>query len=184
MERGKQKMKILVTVTDGFEDIEAIGTVALLRRAKLDVDFAAIGSTSAMGRYNVHVNNLKNLSDLNIGDYDRLVIPGGPEYVAEENNPEFLKRILSLAVHDKYIAAICAGPTILGHLGLLKGKNYTCFTSRNEDFGGTYIDRYAVRDGKIITGKSAAAVIDFSFEIIEAVLGKKARLEVEKSIYY
>lgn len=177
-------MKILVVITDGFEDIEAIGTVALLRRARLDVTFAAIDATSARGRYNIHVDNLKNLSEIDISEYGRLVIPGGPEYLAEEKNPDFLKRILSFYNQGKYIAAICAAPTILGHLGLLKGKNYTCFTSRNEDFGGTYIDKYVVTDGNLITGRSAAAVIDFAFAIIEAVSGKKEAEEVARSIYY
>ena len=177
-------MKILVVITDGFEDIEAIGTVAILRRARLDVTFAAIDATSARGRYNIHVDNLKNLSEIDISEYGRLVIPGGPEYLAEEKNPDFLKRILSFYNQGKYIAAICAAPTILGHLGLLKGKNYTCFTSRDEDFGGTYIDKYVVTDGNLITGRSAAAVIDFAFAIIEAVSGKKEAEEVARSIYY
>ena len=118
-------MKILVVVTNGFEDIEAVGTVALLRRANLDVTFAAISSTEAMGRYNIHIDNLENLSELDLSEFGMLVIPGGPEYIAEEKNPEFLKRILSFAQQGKFIAAICAGPTILGHLGLLKGKNYS-----------------------------------------------------------
>lgn len=177
-------MKILVVITDGFEDIEAIGTVAILRRARLDVTFAAIDATSARGRYNIHVDNLKNLSEINTSEYGRLVIPGGPEYLVEEKNPDFLKRILSFYNQGKYIAAICAAPTILGHLGLLKGKNYTCFTSRDEDFGGTYIDKYVVTDGNLITGRSAAAVIDFAFAIIEAVSGKKEAEEVARSIYY
>ena len=63
-------------------------------------------------------------------------------------------------------------------------KNYTCFTSMNEDFGGTYVDRYAVIDGNIITGRSAAAVIDFAFALIEKLLGKESCDKVKASIYY
>ena len=177
-------MKILMVVTDGFEDIEAVGTLAILRRAQLDVTFAAIDNTHALGRYGVNITDLVNLKDVNIDEYDMLIIPGGPEYIAEERNPEFLKMILNFASHDKYIAAICAGPTILGHLGLLKGKKYTCFTSMNEDFGGTYVDQYAVVDGKIITGRSAAAVIDFGFAIVETLCGKEYAQKVKDSIYY
>ncbi len=177
-------MKILMVVTDGFEDIEAVGTLAILRRAQLDVTFAAIDNTHALGRYGVNITDLVNLKDVNIDEYDMLIIPGGPEYIAEERNPEFLKMILNFASHDKYIAAICAGPTILGHLGLLKGKKYTCFTSMNEDFGGTYVDQYAVVDGKFITGRSAAAVIDFGFAIVETLCGKEYAQKVKDSIYY
>jgi DJ-1 family protein len=177
-------MKILMVVTDGFEDIEAVGTLAILRRAQLDVTFAAIDNTHALGRYGVNITDLVNLKDVNIDEYDMLIIPGGPEYIAEERNPEFLKMVLNFASHGKYIAAICAGPTILGHLGLLKGKKYTCFTSMNEDFGGTYVDQYAVVDGKFITGRSAAAVIDFGFAIVETLCGKEYAQKVKDSIYY
>ena len=173
-----------MVVTDGFEDIEAVGTLAILRRAQLDVTFAAIDNTHALGRYGVNITDLVNLKDVNIDEYDMLIIPGGPEYIAEERNPEFLKMVLNFASHDKYIAAICAGPTILGHLGLLKGKKYTCFTSMNEDFGGTYVDQYAVVDGKFITGRSAAAVIDFGFAIVETLCGKEYAQKVKDSIYY
>lgn len=179
-----RKMKILMIVTDGFEDIEAVGTLAILRRAGLDVTFACIDSDKAMGRYGINITDLVDWRSLNFDEYGMLIIPGGPEYIAEEKNPEFLKMILNFHSHDKYIAAICAGPTILGHLGLLKDKKYTCFTSMNEDFGGTYVDRYSVVDGKIITGRSAAAVIDFAFDIVRVVLGQEAEKKVKDSIYY
>jgi hypothetical protein len=177
-------MKLLLVVTDGFEDIEAIGTLAILRRAGLDVTFAAIDSTVATGRYGVVSSDMVNLKNVDIQEYDGLIIPGGPEYQAEEKNPQFLNMVLDFHRRKKLIAAICAGPTILGHLGLLKGREYTCFTSMNEDFGGTYIDTYAVRDGNIITGRSAASTIDFAFLIINALLGPEFEKKVKNSIYY
>lgn len=173
-----------MVVTDGFEDIEAVGTLAILRRAQLDLTFAAIDSTKACGRYGLNVVDLVNLKDVNIQDYDMLIIPGGPEYIAEEKNPEFLKMVTNFYDHDKYIAAICAAPTILGHLGFLKGKKYTCFTSMNEDFGGEYVDKYSVIDGKLITGRSAAAVIDFAFDIVKVCTSSEYAQKVKDSIYY
>ena len=177
-------MKILMVVTDGFEDIEAIGTLAILRRAKLDVTFACIDAKEAKGRYDVNVVGLTNYKDVNFSDFDMLIIPGGPEYIAEEKNPEFLSMIQYFAKEDKYIAAICAGPTILGHLGLLKGKKYTCFTSMNEDFKGTYVDADSVVDGKLITGRSAAAVLPFAFNIIATLCSEEYAQKVKDSIYY
>ena len=85
---------------------------------------------------------------------------------------------------QKYICAICAAPTILGQLGLLKNRRYTCFTSMNQDFGGEYVNEYTAIDGNLITGRSAAAVIDFAFVIIEQLLGKEKAEEVKNSIYY
>lgn len=177
-------MKILMVVTDGFEDIEAIGTLAILRRARLDVTFAAIDNNKATGRYGLVSSDMVNLKDVDFSEYDCLVIPGGPEYIDEEQNPNFLAMIQNFYSRGKVIAAICAGPTILGHLGLLKGKKYTCFTSMDEDFGGTYVDQYAVRDNNIITGRSAAATIDFAFLIVNALCGEEYEKQVKESIYY
>ncbi len=177
-------MKILAIITDGFEELEAVGTIALLRRAKLDVTIACIDKTSCTGRYSMTLKGLVDWRDINIEDYDMLFLPGGPEYIEEENNPTFLSVVKSFFSHDKYIAAICAAPTILGHLGLLKGKKYTCFTSMNEDFGGTYIDQYVVRDGKLITGRSCAASIDLALLIIETLLGEDALNNIKEEIYY
>lgn len=177
-------MRILAVITDGFEELEAVGTIALLRRARLDVTVAAIDSTKATGRYGISVSDLIDLSKVNIDDYDMLVLPGGPEYVTEERDPRFLAMIQAFAQKGKYLAAICAAPTILGHLGLLKGKKYTCFTSMNEDFGGTYVDQYVIKDGKLITGRSCSATIDFALEIIKEVKGEAYCDQVKDSIYY
>ncbi|MCI1735537.1 MAG: DJ-1/PfpI family protein [Bacilli bacterium] len=177
-------MKILAVVTDGFEDIEAVGTIALLRRARLDVTVASLTSDRATGRYGTEVIDLARLSNLALADYDMLLIPGGPEYIAEEKNPMFLAMVRTFAAQNKYLAAICAGPTILGHLGLLQGKRYTCFTSMNEDFGGTYVDQYAVVDGKLITGRSCAATIDFALAIVGTLKGPQALESLKREIYY
>lgn len=177
-------MKLLMIVTDGFEDIEAIGTLALLRRAALDVTFAAIDGTSCIGRYGVVSSSMTNLSSIDIDDYDGLIIPGGPEYIAEEKNPHFLEIVRYFFSSKKLVAAICAGPTILGHLGLLKGRKYTCFTSMNEDFKGEFCDVPVVVDKNLITARSAASTIDFAFAIINNTLGKEAEEKVKKSIYY
>ena len=85
---------------------------------------------------------------------------------------------------NKMVAAICAAPTILGHMGYLKDKNYTCFTSMNEDFGGTYVDTYVVKDGNIITARSAAASIDFGFMIIQYLQGEAQEKKIKEQIYY
>ena len=176
-------MKVLTVLTNGFEEIEAIGTIALLKRAGLTVDIACLHEFSATGRYDVTIINLKNLNDVNYKDYDLIFIPGGPEYVELSNTKKVLE-IIKFAAEHRYLAGICAAPTIFGKLGLLKEKSYTCFTSMNEDFGGTYINRYAVRDGNIITGISAAGTIDFAFLIIETLLGKECANKVKNSIYY
>ena len=113
-------MKVLCIVTNGFEEVEFVGTVGILRRGNVDIDIFSIHGSKAIGRYGIEVSNLYNFKDIDVTKYDLLLIPGGPEYVEMENNMEFLNIIKYFYNSNKYIAAICAGPTILGHLGILK----------------------------------------------------------------
>jgi len=177
-------MEIMCVLTNGFEDIEAIGTIALLRRANITIDVYALHNNDALGRFNVHYADLLNLKTLNLEDYGCLFIAGGPQYVELENSKDFINIVKHFYEKKKYIAAICAGPTILGHLGYLKGLKYTCFTSMNEDFGGEYIDTYCVKDKNIITGRSASAVIDFAFLLIKTIAGEEVENKIKKQIYY
>jgi len=177
-------MKILMIITNGFEEVEFAGTLGILRRSGLDVDVYSLHNTSATGRYNLTVSNLKNITDLDVNQYDCLVIPGGPQYQELEHTPLFINTIKHFYLNNKLIAAICAGPTILGHLGILENRKYTCFSSMNEDFKGTYIDDYVVYDKNIITSKSAASTIDFAFKIVEVIKGKEYAEKVKNSIYY
>lgn len=175
-------MKVLAIINTNFEDLEAIGTIALLRRAGIQVDIGSFQGESCKGRYDITINTL-NLYDLDSHDYDLLLVPGGPHYKQLQENQKALDLIEFYATR-RYIAAICAAPTILGKNGLLKGKNYTCFSSMNEDFGGNYIDKHVVVDDNIITAKSAASTIDFAFAIIEKLLGIDKANEIKNQIYY
>lgn len=177
-------MKVLCVLTDGFEELEAVGTIALLRRAGITIDVYALDAKQATGRFQINMGEIKDIVEANVEDYGMLFLPGGPHYQKLETDARVMAMIDHFASQNKFIAAICAAPTILGHHGLLKGKRYTCFTSMNEDFGGTYVDEYTVTDHNIITGRSAAAVIDFAFAIIEKINGPQAAQKVKESIYY
>lgn len=176
--------KVLCVMSDQFEELEAVGTIALLRRAQIPVDVCALHGKQACGRFQLCISDLIPFDQINAADYDALFLPGGPHYAELQQNEAVKQLILDFHRQDKWISAICAAPTILGHMGLLKGKHYTCFTSMNEDFGGTYVNEYTAQDGKLITGRSAAAVIDFAFLLMEALIGKEKADEVKKSIYY
>lgn len=177
-------MKILTILTNGFEELECIGSVALWKRAGFEVDIHAIEANEATGRFNVTLANLHNLNDVALDNYDALFIPGGPHYSKIEGNETVRKIIDYFMGHDKVVSAICAAPTILGHMGYLRGKKYTCFTSMNEDFGGTFIDAYYAVDGKLITGRSAAATIDFAFAVMDVLGGEELVNKVKADIYY
>lgn len=177
-------MKVCLLLADGFEEIEAIGTFALLSRAGLTVDLFAVSDQDTKGRFGLTCTRLKPFSQLKAEEYQALVLPGGPGYKILEKNELVKKLIEQFLAQDKVVAAICASPTILGKRGFLKGKTYTCFTAMNEDFKGTFTGNYTSTDGNIVTGQSAAATIDFAFAIVEKLLGKEKADEVKKSIYY
>lgn len=176
-------MKVLAIIFDNFEELEAIAPFALLRRSKIDVTIASNKNT-ATGSHNISLTNLSILEEIDYKDYDALLIPGGPHYkhlrVASDVH-EIIKYFIN---SNKPIATICAGPTILGMLGYLKNKKYTCFSSMNDDFGGTYLDDGVVEDGNLITSKSAAYAIDFAYKIIEKLTSKDHLKKVQKEIYY
>jgi putative intracellular protease/amidase len=177
-------MKVCMIVTNGFEEVETVGTYAILRRGGLDVDIYSLRGENATGRFGLNCTRLKPFAEFSDDNYAAVILPGGPQYKELENTPSLLQLLQDFYVHGKYVCAICASPTILGRLGLLTGKKYTCFTAMNEDFGGTYCDDYAVADGTIITGKSAAAAIDFGFAILQALCGKETADKTKKDIYY
>lgn len=176
--------KVCLLVTNGFEEAEAIGTFAILRRAGLAVDVFSLMGEQATGRFGLTCSALKPFAQVNESLYDALVLPGGPQYAELEANGSVQALIKQFMEAQKVVAAICASPTILGHAGYLKGKNYTCFTSMNEDFGGHFTGDYVAVDGNIITGQSAAASIDFGFAIVEKLLGPEKAEQVKQSIYY
>lgn len=177
--------KAAVIMDNGFEELEAMGPIALLRRGGVDLDLVSVADSSDVtGRFGVTYSPTLPMKDYDFSDVDVLVIPGGPHYAKLEANPKVIELIQQFANNpEKKIAAICAAPTILGHMGLLNGKNYTCFTSMNEDFGGTYNDVPAIQDGNLITARSAAASIDFAFLILEALTGKEHTDQVKASIF-
>lgn len=175
---------VCVVLTDGFEEAEAVATFAILRRAGLRVTVFSLQGTCATGRFGLTCSGLTPLEQLRGADYDALVLPGGPQYAALEKSPCVQELLQEFMRAGKVVAAICASPTILGRAGYLKGKNYTCFTAMNEDFGGHFTGQYTTTDGNLVTGQSAAASIDFGLAIAEKLLGPAVVTQVKQSIYY
>ena len=177
-------MKVCTILSNGFEEVEAIGTIALLLRSGLEVDIYALNDTQASGKHNLVLANINKLNEINTNDYDALLLPGGPHYAELEASVKVKSIITKFMNENKLVASICAAPTILGHMGYLENKKYTCFTSMNADFKGTYMDQYVVTDGNLITARSAAASIDFAFAIINYLQGDKQEKKIKEQIYY
>ena len=177
-------MKYLAIIFDGFEEEEATAPFALIRRAGGDLTIAGISDT-VTGSHNIKYADVTLLNTINPNDYDVLIIPGGArQYKSLMTNQDVQKIIVDFYNNNKYLCGICAAPTVFGSLGLLKGKNYTCFTSMNQDFGGKYHDKGVVIDGKLITSRSVAYSLEFAYAIILKTMGEEKLNEVWKQIYY
>lgn len=177
-------MKGLVILADGFEDTEAIATIDVLKRSKLDITTASFDSLDVTSQYNLKVKADKLLKDIKEGDYDFLVIPGGRAvFNVLDKKPELSELIGRFVESGRLVAAICAGPSQIGKLGYLKGKKYTCFPSCEQGIDGILQqNKGVIRDGNIITAKAMAYSFDFALEIVEYLQGKEQREAVYKNI--
>ncbi len=182
-------MKALFIVTDGFEDIEYTATKDVLHRAGI-ATVTASGRISETGRPIVgkagaEVVTYVPLTGLDFAEFGLLVLPGGPQVPELSRNAKVLATVRWFMDHPaKYVAAICAAPTILGQLGYLENRDYTLFPPLDADFGGRFQKRYAVVDGHLITGDGPAAAIAFGLASVATVLSAKARDEVAAGMFY
>lgn len=175
-------MNILFIINDGFEESETVGPYDILKRAGLNVLISS-NKTSAIGSHGLTFSNLTLVSDVNFSDFDLVVLPGGPEWKQNQNDQKYIEAI-NYFVKNKAIASICATPTILGKLGYLKNKRYTCFPPMNEDFSGTFTGEEAVIDGNIITGRSAGSSLEFGYKILEYLKGKDFVDKIKQDMFY
>ena len=178
-------MKGLIIFADGFEDSEGITTRDILVRGGLEVVTASINpNKEVLTSHNVRLITDTSINTLSAKDYDFLIIPGGLKGVNNiKSNNETLNLIKDFINLDKYIFAICAAPSILGALGYLKDKKYTCYPGfENESFGGHYQNVSVIIDGKLITAKSMAFSIDFALSILSTLTSQDTVEKVNKGI--
>lgn len=176
---------IYVLLTDGFEDIEALAPVDILRRAELDVKTVGVGGINAVSAHGVTVVCDGLIDDIDFSDMTMLVLPGGPGHADLDASEKVHALIRTAYEHDIYIAAICASPSIIGKMGLLKDKHYTCFPGfEDKVIGGIHSDEKAVLDGKILTGKGAGAASDFGFKMVEIFRGKIVADELKAQMQF
>jgi DJ-1 family protein len=184
--QGGIRMRFACLIADGFEDIEAIGTVALLRRADIQVDLVSVtNQPTVTGYYQSVVKADLPMAKCRVANYDGLLIPGGKHARTLCESPDVLAMVREFYRKDKWMAAICAAPSVFGAAGIMKGKRFTAFPSIERLVpDGLYEKKLAVTDGKIITGLAAGAVYEFAFEIIRQVLGSDKRDDMVKKILY
>lgn len=175
------KKSVLCLLVDGFEEIETVTPVDVLRRAGIKVTIAALTTKTATGKQGMRLEADAMLDDVDAADFDLLLIPGGPGVAALRNDERPAKLAAQFASMHKPVAAICAAPLVLLDAGLLEGKNFTAYHSVREELGGGLDDRVVV-DDQIITSRGAGTALDFSLAIVKHLLGTKAATDVAEEI--
>ena len=171
---------IYVFLANGFEEIEALAVVDVLRRAELDVLTVGVGEDFVIGSHQIPV--ACDIPEKNIILDERveaIVLPGGMPGTLNLEKSAVVQKAIDWAVeNNKLVCAICAAPSILGHKGLLKGKKATCFPGFEEELFGAEISKeYVVKDGNFITAKGMGSAIEFGLQIAEVLTNP---LEVKK----
>nr|WP_320022998.1 DJ-1 family glyoxalase III [uncultured Draconibacterium sp.] len=177
--------KIAVHLADGFEEIEAISIIDVLRRAGFHVTIVSMNkSMEVNGAHEITVKANVLFEDLDYDNIDMIVLPGGMPGAANLKAHSGLReQILNFNDMKKPMAAICAAPMVFGNLGLLKEKQATCYPGFEDELHGAIITGADVEEaGNIITGKGAGVAIQFALKIVEKFKGIKETHELAKKM--
>ncbi len=177
---------IYLFLADGFEEVEALVPLDILRRADIEVKTVGVSGKTVIGSHNIPVTADITENEISLDKLEGLILPGGmPGTINLEKSEAVQKAIDYAHSNSLLISAICAAPSILGHKGLLKGKNATCFTGFEKDLtGANVLNLPVVSDKNIITAYGAGAAFPFGFAILEYLKGKDFTLQLKKSMRY
>ena len=177
--------KVFIFLADGFEEIEAIAPIDILRRAELDVVTVSISdSKTVTGAHGIKVEADQLFTETTFGENDYYVLPGGYDGMlnlsAHQGVNELLKKQHS---EGKKLAAICASPSVLGKLGILEGKEAICYPGFEGKLTGAVISKKSVvEDGNVVTGKGPGVAVQFALKIVESLKGKETASQVSDSL--
>ena len=178
---------VKVFLADGFEEIEGLTVVDLLRRAGVGVDMVSVtGRLGISGSHGIRVEADVLFEEADFSGTDMLVLPGGMPGTVHLQEHQGLKELLEdFYSREKYIAAICAAPSILGGLGFLKGRRACSYPSKENELTGAEVVRTPVAvDGNIITSRGMGTAIPFSLELISILCGAEKSDAVRESIIF
>ena len=176
---------VYVLLGTGYEEVEAITPVDLLRRAGIPVATVGINGKTVFGGHNIGVQADITLSQMDLTQLDMIVLPGGLGGVKSiRDSKEAMDAVRFAWDNGKFVAAICAGPTVLADLGITDGKNATCYPGCETGMGDSIVhgDVPCIRDGNVITAASAGCAIPFGLTLIEALKDKETAEKIRQQI--
>ena len=167
---------VYVLLGTGFEETEAIAPIDLLRRADIPTLTVALEEKIVRGSHNIAIQADITIEQMDLTDMDMIVLPGGLGGVASIRKCQPALDAVSFAWENgKFVAAICAGPTVLADLGITDGKNATCYPGCENSMG-------SAQDGNLITGTSAGCAVSFGLMLIAALRGQEVAQQIAKQI--
>ena len=174
---------ILTILAEGFEEVEAITPIDLLRRAGAEVTIAAIGDgIHVTGRCGVTMHADTMLGTVEAMDFDCVFLPGGPGVKHLRDDPRVRSIVLRHARNNRWVAAICAAPAVLHDVGLLTGRRYTAHFSVAHELPEILADQRVVADDRLLTSRGAGTALDFGLLLLEKLFSPEKALEVSRSI--
>lgn len=179
--------KVNLFLADGFEEIEGLTVVDLLRRANIEVEMVSImGRKEIMGAHQIEVKADTLFEQMDVRDTDMLVLPGGmPGTIHLKEYEPLRELLLKFQGEGKHVAAICAAPTVFGDLGIIKGKKAVCYPGMEEGLQGAEAGCEPVMtDGNITTSRGLGTAIDFALELIRILSGEDVSESIAKQIVY
>lgn len=177
-------MKAIVYFAQGYEEVEAIAAVDVLKRADFEVIMVGVDGMVVQSTRGIKINMDLDIEQVDYEDVDVIVLPGGLPGVDNLEKNEKVKESIKLFKNQgKLIGAICAAPSLLGKLGVLQGVKATCYPGFEKYLeGAEYCDRTVVVDKQIITAKGAGVSLEFAFSIVQALKGKEFADKLRKSM--
>lgn len=177
-------MKIIVFLAEGFEEIEAVTCVDVLRRAGIEVTTVALNDVEVTGAHNMIIKADKLIQEINYKDYEGVILPGGmPGATNLRDNEEVINIVKQLYLENKLVGAICAAPIVLDRAGIIEGKKATSYPGFDKEMlSCNYIEDRVVVDKNIITSRGPGIALDFAIKIIEYLIDKDKASEIEKQM--
>lgn len=177
-------MKVLVPLAEGFEEIEAVTVIDVLRRAGIDVVTAGIVSTVVDGAHKIRLMANNRLTEINPDDFDAIILPGGsPGYVNLSNSNRLIS-ILKLFDHkNKLIGAICAAPCVLAKAGIIEDKRVTVYPGMENSIPRPRKANVIV-DRNVVTSPGPATAMVFALKIVEILAGKQKADMLKKNLLF
>ncbi|MGL5675573.1 MAG: DJ-1 family glyoxalase III [Cellulosilyticaceae bacterium] len=177
-------MKVVVFFATGYEEIEALSVVDVLRRGGVEVIMTGVGSKLVTSARNITVTMDAEASEVNYEEVDMIVLPGGLPGVDNLYASEVVRStIAAFKRADKWLAAICAAPSILGKCGMLVGERATCYPGFEESLeGAEVVAERVVVSGKTVTGIGAGASLAFALELLKIIAGEEKSEAIKKGM--